>query len=64
MRQTTQVFSLFGGGYVAEQHTDVLLGNLAPSDIEETATSRTGLLFSEVMQSLRLALSVNSGRME
>ena len=55
---STQVFSLFGGGYVAEQHTDVLPGNLAPSDIDEAVTSLTGLLFSEVLQSFRSALSV------
>ena len=59
---STQVFSMFGGGYVPEQRADEMLGNLAPSDIDGAVTSLTGLLFSEVMQSLRLAMSVKSGR--
>jgi hypothetical protein len=65
MHQTThstQVFSMFGGGYVPEQRTDGMPGNLAPSDIDGAVASLTGLLFSEVMQSLRSALSVKSGR--
>ena len=60
----TQIFSLFGGGYVPEQRTDELLGNLAPADIDEAVTSLTGLLFSEVLQSLRSALSVKASRVE
>ena len=33
---STQVFSMFGGGYVQERRsTDELPGNLAPSDIDE-----------------------------
>ena len=60
---STQVFSLFGGGYVPEVRTDELPGNLAPSDIDGAVTSLTGLLFSEVMQSLRSALSVKFGSM-
>ena len=60
----TQVFSMFGGGYVPEQRsTDGMPGNLAPSDIDEAVTSLTALMFSEVLQSLRAALSVNLGRM-
>jgi hypothetical protein len=59
---STQVFSMFGGGYVPEQRTDELLGNLAPTDIDEAVTSLTALMFSEVSQSLRAALSVKSGR--
>ena len=61
MNQTThntQVFSVFGGGYIPEQRTDELQVNLAPCDIDEAVTSLTGLLFSEVMQSLRSSLSV------
>jgi hypothetical protein len=67
MNQTThstQVFSVFGGGYVPEQRPDETQDYLAPSDIDGAVTSLTGLLFSEVMQSLRSALSVKSGRME
>ena len=65
MRKTThstQVFSMFGG-YVPEQHTDETPGNIAPSDIDEAVTSLTVSMFSEMLQSLRAALSVNSGRM-
>ena len=59
----TQVFSMFGGGYVPEQRrTDDMPGNLAPSDIDEAVTSLTALMFSEVLQSLRSVLSVKSGR--
>ena len=60
----TQVFSMFGGGYVPEQRSaDEMPGNLAPSEIDEAVTSLTALMFSEVLQSLRAALSINSGRM-
>ena len=65
MRQTThgtQVFSMFGG-YVPEHHIDETPGNIAPSDIDEAVTSLTVSMFSEMLQSLRAALSVNSGRM-
>ena len=60
---STQVLTLFGGGYVPEQHTDEMQGNLAPSDIDEAVTSLTVSMFSEVLQPLRAALSVKSGRM-
>jgi hypothetical protein len=65
MRQSThnaQVFSMFGG-YVPEQRTDETLGNISPADIDEAVTSLTISMFSAVLQSLRAALSVNSGRM-
>jgi hypothetical protein len=64
MHQTThrpQVFSTFGG-YVPEQRSDETPGNLAPSDIGEAVTSLTVSMFSEVLRSLRAALSVGSGR--
>ena len=60
--QGTQVFSMFGG-YVPEHHIDETLGNIAPSDIDEAVTSLTVAMFSEVLQSLRAVLSINSGRM-
>jgi len=60
MHQTThntQVFSMFGGGYVPEQHrANEMPGHLAPSDIDEGLTSSTALMFSEVLKSLRSAL--------
>jgi hypothetical protein len=60
----TQVYSMFGGGYVPEQCSDEMQGNLAPSDVDEAVVSLTVLKFSEVLQSLRAALSLRSGRME
>jgi len=65
MRQNAhnaQVFSMFGG-YVPEQCADETLGNISPADIDEAVTSLTISMFSAVLQSLRAALSVNSGRM-
>jgi len=65
MHQSTpnpQVFSMFGG-YIPEQHTDDTPGNLVPSVSDEAVTSMTASMFSEVLQSLRAALSVNSGRL-
>jgi len=60
---STQVFSMFGGGYVLEQRdADDMPGNLAPSDIDDAVRSLTVSMFSEVLQSLRAALSINSGR--
>ena len=59
---STQIFSMFGGGYVPELRTDEVQSYLAPSDINEAVTSLTALMFSEVLQSLRAALPVKSGR--
>jgi hypothetical protein len=53
----TQVFSMFGGGYVPELHANEAQHYLA-SDIDEAASSLSALMFSEVLQSLRSALSV------
>ena len=59
----TQVFSMFGGGYVPELRSiDEMPGNLAPSDIDAAVTSLTALMFGEVLQSLRSALSIKSSR--
>jgi len=51
---TTQVFTLFGGGYVPEQRADEL-GNLGPKDV---VASLTAAMFDEIMKSLRSALSL------
>jgi hypothetical protein len=60
---STQVFSMFGSGYVPERRgADEIPGNLAPSDIDEAVTSLTVLMLGEVLQSLRSALSVKSSR--
>jgi len=37
-------------------------GNLPPSDIDEAVTSLTAMMFSEVLQSLRSALSIKASR--
>ena len=62
MHQTThntQVFSMFGGGYIPEQRsTNEMPGNLAPPDIDEAMTSLTAVIFSAVLKSLRSALSL------
>jgi hypothetical protein len=48
---------------VPEQRgTDEMPGNLAPSDIDEAVTSLTALMFGEVLQSLRSALSIKASR--
>ena len=59
---STQVYSMFGGGYVPELHNNDAQGYLARSDIGEPVSSLTAMMFSEVLQSLRSALSVKPGR--
>ena len=54
---TTQVFSLFGGGYVHEQRADEQGCNL-PLDANQVVASLTIAMFDEVMASLRSALSL------
>ena len=61
MRETanvhsTQVLTLFGGGYVPEQRADEMLWNLAAPDVDEVISSLTASMFGEVMKSLRSAL--------
>jgi len=56
---STQILTLFGGGYVPEQRADELRGNLAPADIDEAVTSLTALMFGEVLKSLRSTLSLH-----
>ena len=55
--QATQVFSLFGSGFVAEQRADEIRWNLAPSD-SELVGSLTASMFDELLTSLRSALSL------
>jgi len=57
-----QIFSMFGSGYVPE-HTDEPAGNLTPTQIDDAVTSLTVLMFSEMMRSLKTALSVKPGRL-
>ena len=60
MRFTTessnQLQSIFGGGYVLEQHRDERLWNLSSSDVDEKIESPTVSMFDGVMKSLRSAL--------
>jgi len=62
MRQTThstQVFTIFGGGYVAEQRADGLSWNFAPpTDVKRVVNSLTVSMWDEVMKSLRSGLSL------
>ena len=62
MRLTTQssnqLQTVFGGGYVLEQHGDKTLWNLSSSDVDEVIESLTLSMFGEVMKSLRSALSL------
>ena len=62
MRLTTQssnqLQTVFGGGYVLEQHRDETLWNLSSSDVDEVIGSLTVSMFDEVMKSLRTALSL------
>ena len=53
-----QVFTVFGGEYVAEQHSDKTYWNLSTSDVDEVIGSLTASMFDEVMRSLRSALSL------
>ena len=55
---STQVLTLFGGGYVPEQHANEMHWNLAAPDVDEVTSSLTTSTFGEVMKSLRSALSL------
>ena len=59
-QNSNQIPNIFGGGYVLEQHRDETLCNLAPSDVEEVLGSLTASMFSEMLKSLRSALSLHS----
>ena len=53
-----QIITVFGGEYVAEQHRDATLWNLAPPDMDQVIRSLTASMFDEVIKSLRGALSL------
>jgi hypothetical protein len=55
---TTQVITPFGSGYVLEQHGDPILRNFAPAHVGEVVLSPRDSMFSEVLKSLRSALSL------
>ena len=62
MRLTTQssnqLQSIFGSGYVLEQHSDATHGYLPRSDDHQVIGSLTTSMLDEVMKSLRSALSL------
>jgi hypothetical protein len=54
-----QVLTVFDGGFVAEQHRDTKLWNLAPPEVDEVIESLTASMFGEAMNCLRAALSLH-----
>ena len=62
MRLTTQssnqLQSIFGSGYVLEQHSDATHNYLPHSDVNGMISSLTTSMLDEVMKSLRSALSL------
>ena len=60
MRLTTQssnqLQSMFGSGYVLEQHSDATHSYLPRSDAREVIGSLTAAMLDEAMKSLRSAL--------
>ena len=55
---TTQIITPFGSGYVPMQHGEPTHWNLAKADLDDTVESLRASLFSEVLKSLRSALSL------
>jgi hypothetical protein len=54
---TTQIFTPFGSGYVPMQHNEPTSRNL-PADLDDLVEALRASLFSEMLQSLRAALSL------
>jgi len=55
---TTQVITPFGSGYVPMQHGDPTHWNLAHADLDDVVEALRASMFSEVLKSLRAALSL------
>jgi hypothetical protein len=55
---TTQIITPFGSGYVPMQHGEPICWNLAKADLDDTVESLRASLFSQVLKSLRSALSL------
>ena len=55
---TTQIVTPFGSGYVPLQHGEPTHWNLAKSDSDDRVAALRASLFSEVLKSLRSALSL------
>jgi hypothetical protein len=57
-QNSSQLQTIFGGGYVPEQHADRMHWNLSLPDVDEVIESLTASMFCEMMNSLRSALSL------
>ena len=57
-RSSNQLQSIFGSGYVLEQHSDATRSYLPNSDVNEVIGSLTTSMLGEAMKSLRSALSL------
>ena len=55
---TTQIITPFGSGYVPMQHGDPIHWNVAQADLDDMVDALRASLFSEVLKSLRSALSL------
>ena len=55
---TTQIVTPFGSGYVPMQHGEPTRWNLEPADLDDMVEALRASLFSEVLKSLRSALSL------
>lgn len=63
---TTQIISLFGSGYVPEDHGDGNLCYLSPTEpgasvVSEAVSTLTAAMLDELVKSLRGALSLRQG---
>ena len=55
---TPQRYTVFGGAYVQEQHSDAADRHLPPSDIGKVIESLRASMFDELMKSLRSTLLI------
>ena len=53
-----QRYTVFGGAYVQEQHSDAADRHLPPSDIGKVIESLRASMFDELMKSLRSTLLI------
>ena len=57
-QSSNQLQTVFGGGYVMEQHIDENRRYFPPSDVNAACEPLTRSMFDEMMKSLRSALSL------
>jgi len=58
-QSSNQIPTVFGSGYVQEQHRDEAFWTPAPSDqVSGVVASLTASMFDEILKSLRSALSL------